>query len=98
MRIVPPKRADTGPMREATIAFHVVSSMRSSDSHPGTHSLRIAGSFSAAHTLSGGAGTILVLVSCTRPPERDVTLHHDHRLPRPLYDGAQRLARLPQGA
>src|SRR5438105_14261498 len=87
MRILPLKRAATGPTRVFTTACHSLSDRRSSDSHPGMHSFNMAGSFSAFHTASGGACTIRVLDISIRgpsfrrpvPPSLYATLNDDHR-------------------
>ena len=61
-RILPLKRACTGPMRVATTERHSVSVTRSNVSQPGMHAFSATGSFSAAHTAAGGAPIVRVCV------------------------------------
>src|SRR5262245_40573224 len=53
--------AATGPIRAAIAILYAFSPSASIVSHPGMHSLRKAGSLSAAHTAGTGAGTLRLL-------------------------------------
>src|SRR5512146_3390873 len=61
--ILPLNRADTGPTRAAMTTAYALSPDRTNDSQPGRHAFRTSGSFSAAHTACGRAGTMRMLAS-----------------------------------